>query len=154
MGDGFYYLYVGIWAYVRHIRNLTSRDAYRLSFLLSPMALNTSLEVPASPSHSAVTPQAGHPASPSTRPSLEPEKTSQLDVTSAENLDDEKVSTPTQNEPPIVTAVYNLNVRKLNIKFAAICFALFLEGWNLGATGPLVPAIQKHYGVGLQSSAH
>ena len=114
------------------------------------MALTSSLEVPASPSHPAVTFQASHPGSPSsTQPSFESEKTTQLGAVSVEGLDVEKVST---NEPPIVTAVYRLNVRKLNIKFAAICFALFLEGWNLGATGPLVPAIQKHYGVGLQSS--
>ena len=113
------------------------------------MALKTSIEVPASPPDSAVTPQASHPADPSTRPSSESEKASQLDVISVGNLDVEKVSTTTQNESPIATKVYSLNVRKLNIKFAAICFALFLEGWNLGATGPLIPAMQKHYDVGL-----
>ncbi|KAF9650312.1 MFS general substrate transporter [Thelephora ganbajun] len=36
--------------------------------------------------------------------------------------------------------------------FAVICLALFLEGWNLGATGPLIPAIQKYYNVIFLSS--
>jgi len=117
------------------------------------MALVTTIEVAASPSQSAVTPQAGHPADPSARHSFESEKASQLDVISVENLDVEKHPTLTQNEPPIVTAAYSLDVGKLNIKFAAICLALFLEGWNIGATGPLIPAIQRHYNVGLQPSA-
>ena len=117
------------------------------------MALKTSIEVQASPPDSPITPQAGRSIDPSTRPSFESEKASQLDVISVEDLDVEKISTGTQNESPIAIKAYNLNVRKLNIKFAAICFALFLEGWNLGATGPLIPAIQKHYDVGLQSTA-
>jgi len=117
------------------------------------MALKPSIEVPASPPDSAIICQAGQPADPTTRPSFESEKASKLDVISVENLDAEKVSTTTQNESPIATRAYSLNVRKLNIKFAAICFALFLEGWGLGATGPLIPAIQKHYNVGLRSPA-
>jgi len=115
------------------------------------MALKISIEVPASPPDSPITPQAGQSTDPSTRPSFESEKAPRLDVISVEKLDVEKVSATTQNESPTETKAYSLNVRKLNTKFAAICFALFLEGWNLGATGPLIPAIQKHYDVGLLS---
>ncbi|KAA1472100.1 MFS general substrate transporter [Dentipellis sp. KUC8613] len=32
--------------------------------------------------------------------------------------------------------------------FLACCWCFFLEGWNDGTTGPLLPVIQKHYNVG------
>ena len=37
--------------------------------------------------------------------------------------------------------------RKGRIHFAALCWSLFLEGWNDGSPGPLLPAIQKAYHV-------
>lgn len=37
--------------------------------------------------------------------------------------------------------------RKRFLNFFAICYSFFLEGWNDGSTGPLLPAIQKHYNV-------
>jgi len=117
------------------------------------MTLITSVEVAASPPRSVINLQVNPSAGPPTRPSFESEKTYQPDVINLENLGVEEAPTPTQNEPPVVTKAYSLNIRKLNIKFAVICLALFLEGWNLGATGPLIPAIQKYYNVGLQSSA-
>ena len=36
---------------------------------------------------------------------------------------------------------------KLRVQFAALCFTLFLEGWNDGSTGPLLPRIQRVYHV-------
>ena len=110
------------------------------------MTLTLDVEVAASPSHKVAALQ----ADPLARPSFESRKTHQLDVINLENLGAE--NTPTQGEPPVVTRAYNLNIRKLNIKFAVVCLALFLEGWNLGATGPLIPAIQKHYKVRLSST--
>lgn len=112
----------------------------------------TGIEVAASPPHSIITLQAGPSADPSARPSFETGEAYQPDVISLEKIDIEEVPTPTQTEPPVVTKAYSLNIGKLNIKFAAVCLALFLEGWNLGATGPLIPAIQKYYDVGLQFS--
>ncbi|PCH42938.1 MFS general substrate transporter [Wolfiporia cocos MD-104 SS10] len=41
-----------------------------------------------------------------------------------------------------------LQRQKANIQFAAMCFALFLAGWNDGTTGPLLPRIQKVYHIG------
>ncbi|KAI0783169.1 MFS general substrate transporter [Abortiporus biennis] len=38
--------------------------------------------------------------------------------------------------------------RRSLIHFATLCFCLFVEGWNDGSTGPLLPTIQRHYGVG------
>ena len=32
-------------------------------------------------------------------------------------------------------------------QFAAFCFSFFLEGWNDGSTGPLLPTIQAFYGL-------
>ncbi|KAI0783171.1 MFS general substrate transporter [Abortiporus biennis] len=34
------------------------------------------------------------------------------------------------------------------IHFGALCFCLFVEGWNDGSTGPLLPTIQSYYGIG------
>ena len=135
--------------YPRYPRNL--RDACHLSFPPSPMTLTAGVEVVPSPSHSATIPQAGSSAEPPTRPSFESKRAYQPDVISLERISIE-APTPTQSEPPIVANAYSLNIRKLNIKFAAICGILFLEGWNLGATGPLIPAIQKYYNVSLRSS--
>jgi hypothetical protein len=112
------------------------------------MTLTAGTEVAASPSHSVIALQARPP----TRPSFESGRIYQPDVISLENLDAEEAPTPARSEPPIVAKAYSLNIRKLNIKFAAVCLALFLEGWNLGATGPLIPAIQKYYDVSLQFS--
>jgi hypothetical protein len=114
------------------------------------MTLTTGGEVATSPSHLVITLQANPAAGPSTRPSFESEKAYQPDVISLENIGVEEAPTMTQSEPPVATKAYSLNIRKLNIKFAVICLALFLEGWNLGATGPLIPAIQKYYDVGRQ----
>ncbi|KAK0495180.1 MFS general substrate transporter [Armillaria luteobubalina] len=35
--------------------------------------------------------------------------------------------------------------RQANLQFAAICWCFFLEGWNDGTTGPLMPVIQESY---------
>lgn len=112
------------------------------------MTLTTGVEVAPSSSHSVVTPQVDPSADSPARPSFESKRTYQPDVISLEQIGVEP-PTPTQGEPPVVAKAYSLNIRKLNIKFAAICFVLFLEGWNLGATGPLIPAIQKYYDVSL-----
>lgn len=34
------------------------------------------------------------------------------------------------------------------IHFAATCWCFFLEGWNDGSTGPLLPVIQRDYNIG------
>lgn len=38
-------------------------------------------------------------------------------------------------------------VRTGRIQFAALCWALFLAGWNDGTTGPLLPRIREIYHV-------
>ena len=37
--------------------------------------------------------------------------------------------------------------RRSYIHFAALCWSLFLIGWNDGSVGPLLPAIQRSYNV-------
>lgn len=113
------------------------------------MTLTPAVEVAASTSHIVAALQTDPLDRPSPRLSSESRKTYQPDVIKLENLSVEETPAPTQGEPPLVTRAYSLNVRKLNIKFAVVCLALFLEGWNLGATGPLIPAIQKYYNVRL-----
>lgn len=114
------------------------------------MTLTTGVGVVPSLSHSVITLQADPSAGHSTRPSLESRKAYQPDPICLEKNDVGETPTMTRGEPPDVIKAYSLNIRKLNIKFAVICLAMFLEGWNLGATGPLIPAIQKYYDVGLQ----
>ncbi|KAF9013469.1 major facilitator superfamily domain-containing protein [Cyathus striatus] len=38
--------------------------------------------------------------------------------------------------------------RKALIQFCALCLSLYLEGWNDGTTGPLLPVIQRDFHVG------
>ncbi|TFY79852.1 hypothetical protein EWM64_g4162 [Hericium alpestre] len=35
-----------------------------------------------------------------------------------------------------------------NVQFAALCWSMFMAGWNDGSTGPLLPRIQSVYNVG------
>jgi hypothetical protein len=37
---------------------------------------------------------------------------------------------------------------RARVQFATLCWAMYLAGWNDGTTGPLLPRIQKVYGVG------
>ncbi|KAG8857284.1 hypothetical protein FRB91_011510 [Serendipita sp. 411] len=48
----------------------------------------------------------------------------------------------------IVDAITPQMRRREKIMIAAMCFSLFLAGWNDGTTGPLLPRVQKVYGVG------
>jgi hypothetical protein len=41
-----------------------------------------------------------------------------------------------------------------NIQYAALCFSMFMLGWNDGSTGPLLPRIQEVYGVRSLLSIH
>lgn len=45
---------------------------------------------------------------------------------------------------PAQKAVHN---RKILINFATLCFSTFMNGWNDGTTGPLLPVFQSHYHV-------
>ena len=53
-------------------------------------------------------------------------------------------------EPPpasAVTASTTAMRRKARIQFAALCWTLFLAGWNDGTPGPMLPRIQSVYHV-------
>ncbi|EMD35608.1 hypothetical protein CERSUDRAFT_116336 [Gelatoporia subvermispora B] len=51
------------------------------------------------------------------------------------------------NDPPFNESPREARV-KANAQFAALCWSLFLLGWNDGCTGPLLPRIQSVYHVG------
>ncbi len=36
---------------------------------------------------------------------------------------------------------------RVHVQFAALCWSMFLAGWNDGTTGPLLPRIQEVYNV-------
>lgn len=71
-----------------------------------------------------------------------------------------EVATPTAEDAPIIystngesdTEITSSQRRKYRmvgrIQFAATCWCFFLQGWNDGSTGPLLPVIQRDYGVG------
>ncbi|KAI0332814.1 MFS general substrate transporter [Cubamyces sp. BRFM 1775] len=45
-------------------------------------------------------------------------------------------------------AVANAHRRKSLLHFAALCGCLFVNGWNDGTAGPMLPRIQEHYHIG------
>ncbi|KIY70509.1 MFS general substrate transporter [Cylindrobasidium torrendii FP15055 ss-10] len=59
------------------------------------------------------------------------------------------LSTSEPREESSVNPALKKKQRRLaNIQFAAICFMFFVEGWNDGTTGPLLPTMQEHYNIG------
>ena len=109
------------------------------------MTLTITSETATPPSHPVAALHADPLPGSIPRPSFESVKTYRPDVMNLENIGTD--GAPNQNEGPVVTKAYSLSVRNLNLKFSVVCLALFLEGWNLGATGPLIPAIQNYYDV-------
>lgn len=57
-----------------------------------------------------------------------------------------------QNDDPerlsVLSAKHRTQNTREKIQFAALCWFVCLEGWNDGSNGPLLPRIQKVYGVG------
>ena len=52
--------------------------------------------------------------------------------------------------PAISAAQKAVYRRKFLISFVTLCYAFFLNGWNDGTTGPLLPRIQSYYDVRLR----
>lgn len=48
---------------------------------------------------------------------------------------------------PVLDEQARLFKRRVHIHFAALCWFMFLEGWNDGTPGPLLPTIQQAYNV-------
>ena len=52
---------------------------------------------------------------------------------------------------PLLAKVVNVptkqETRSARAQFLALCWALFIIGWNDGSTGPLLPRIQEFYDV-------
>lgn len=65
-------------------------------------------------------------------------RSSSLPVVKSENQPKGPVHTPADDAK---------HVKRERLYIAACCWCLFLAGWNDGSTGPLLPAIQKHYQV-------
>ena len=53
----------------------------------------------------------------------------------------------TSTSPVLSPEEKSRQVWKGRLHFAACCYCFFLEGWNDGSTGPLLPTIQRYYGV-------
>ena len=68
-----------------------------------------------------------------------------LDATDASDINE----TPSSNSIIVPSRVL-LKTQKITsrIQFAALCWSLFLLGWNDGTIGPLLPRIQEVYHVG------
>ncbi|KAG2109890.1 MFS general substrate transporter [Suillus discolor] len=48
----------------------------------------------------------------------------------------------------VLSARYRTQRTREKIQFVTLCWFVYLEGWNDGSNGPLLPRIQKVYGVG------
>ncbi|KIJ53030.1 hypothetical protein M422DRAFT_25917 [Sphaerobolus stellatus SS14] len=58
------------------------------------------------------------------------------------------VGSATSQVDPVADPINGKKIRRRgHIQFAALCFCLFLAGWNDGTTGPLLPRIQSNYHV-------
>ncbi|PCH35199.1 MFS general substrate transporter [Wolfiporia cocos MD-104 SS10] len=69
--------------------------------------------------------------------------------------DDVEAPTPSRlsyaegsSAPALTPAQRTAFVRNSRIQFFALCYSFFLEGWNDGSTGPLIPRIQRNYKIG------
>ena len=59
-------------------------------------------------------------------------------------------ATGLSREPKNPVGAITSSMRNLaRVQFAALCYCLFLAGWNDGTTGPLLPRIQEVYHVSL-----
>ncbi|KAI0676539.1 MFS general substrate transporter [Trametes maxima] len=55
----------------------------------------------------------------------------------------------TDSTAPAISAAQKAVLRRKKVLHAAtLCFSVFLNGWNDGTTGPLLPKIQEYYGLG------
>ncbi|KAG2343075.1 MFS general substrate transporter [Suillus weaverae] len=50
--------------------------------------------------------------------------------------------------PSVLSAKHKTQKTRENIQLLTLCWFIYLEGWNDGSNGPLLPRIQKVYGVG------
>ncbi|KZT32778.1 MFS general substrate transporter [Sistotremastrum suecicum HHB10207 ss-3] len=58
-------------------------------------------------------------------------------------------SSPKHPDPSHISTAKTPAIRqKAHIQFFALCYSIFLAGWNDGTTGPLLPTIQRFYHVG------
>ena len=66
----------------------------------------------------------------------------ELSTMNAIHVDEPSVDVPTPADP-------GGRAQQLTelISFCAILWVFFLEGWNDGTSGPMLPRMQKHYGV-------
>ncbi|KAG1833261.1 MFS general substrate transporter [Suillus subalutaceus] len=50
--------------------------------------------------------------------------------------------------PSVLSAIRRTQKTREKIQFVTLCWFVYLEGWNDGSNGPLLPRIQEVYGVG------
>ncbi|TBU62655.1 MFS general substrate transporter [Dichomitus squalens] len=60
-----------------------------------------------------------------------------------------KIDDDTDSTVPAISAAQKaIHRRKFLLTFLTLCFSVFLNGWNDGTTGPLLPRIQAYYHIG------
>lgn len=72
------------------------------------------------------------------------ELASRLPSTTASSVKDEDTNSTAPVLSPAQKARHRWNGRQ---HFFALCYCIFLEGWNDGSTGPLLPTVQRYYNV-------
>ncbi|CAL1699272.1 unnamed protein product [Somion occarium] len=79
-------------------------------------------------------------------PSEDIELASRLPSTTASSV---RIGEDTSSTAPVLSPAERArNKFRSRLHFAALAFSMFLEGWNDGSTGPLLPTIQRSYNIG------
>ncbi|KAG1800264.1 MFS general substrate transporter [Suillus plorans] len=87
---------------------------------------------------------------------VSPKPPCKLDLTESVTVDAIELSPVTpidkhdydSESPSVLSARSRTQRTREKIQFVTLCWFVYLEGWNDGSNGPLLPRIQKVYGVG------
>ena len=61
-----------------------------------------------------------------------------------------RVDEDTDSTAPAISAAQKaIHRRKILVNFVTLCFSVFMNGWNDGTTGPLLPVMQAYYNVSI-----
>ncbi|RPD55996.1 MFS general substrate transporter [Lentinus tigrinus ALCF2SS1-6] len=60
-----------------------------------------------------------------------------------------RIDEDTDSTAPVMSTAQKAALKRKRLtNFMTLCFVVFMNGWNDGTTGPLLPRIQEYYGIG------
>ena len=87
-----------------------------------------------------------HPPEPPSPARKSSDRGEDIELAELPNADIVTKTTSGASTPPVAEDT-KIPWWKAHVQFAALCWALFVAGWNDGTTGPLLPRIQSNYHV-------